>query len=268
MNQVIGLTVDDVYYHVGVEFDSLQRAFELTEGPNNGTAITGRAIRDILGTTYSYTMTIHADPAHPLEYDALFHVLGQPVDYHKVSLVYGQTNIVFDAKIVSANDSFKGFFAGYNRWDAMSVNFIPMEPQRRMIMWDPSGEMSPYVYRGGPGYINAEGGVTLSTDLYHTDFVPLTDFTVVNGNYRIGYTQPKWSGPEVFAYYCGYSYDYTQEGYTMHRNPDAYSGYATDGSKTYISIPANLNVTCYRFTYLADTATYGNFYIYDANKEV
>lgn len=128
--QTLGLTVDGTNYRVLIEYDTMQRGFELTEGPNNGTAITGRAIRDIIGTSYTYSMTIHPDPSYPSEYDTLYQVLSSPVDYHSITLVYGQTTITFDAKILSGSDKYKGYYGGYQRWDEMTINFEPMEPQR------------------------------------------------------------------------------------------------------------------------------------------
>ena len=42
------ITVDGTVYKVLVEYDSLKRSFELMEGDNGGTAISGRSIRDVL----------------------------------------------------------------------------------------------------------------------------------------------------------------------------------------------------------------------------
>lgn len=181
MNQVIGLSVDDVYYHIGIEFDSMQRSFELTEGPNNGTAITGRAIRDILGTTYSYSMTVHADPAYPLEYDAFYEAITTPVDYHKMSFVYGQSTITFDAQIISGNDKFKGYFDSYNRWDDMQISFIPMQPQ---IIVGKSGGSSGGGSSGG-GSSGGEG--SLGTIAY----------SIFKRNSYVDYTDGEVKGPET-----------------------------------------------------------------------
>ena len=124
------ITVDGITYRVLVEYDTLKRAFTIMEGDNTGTAISGRAIRDIIGTTYEYSMTVRADPDYPTDYDSFFYKISEPVDFHSVSLPFGQSTLDFDAKITGGNDIYKGFYAGYKRWDAMDIKFIPMQPQR------------------------------------------------------------------------------------------------------------------------------------------
>lgn len=131
MANATGITVDGRLYHVFVQYPDRTRDFSIVEGNNNGTAITGRTIRDIIGTAYSYTMTILADPNHPIDYDDLYYVLSAPVDYHRVSLPFGQTTLNFDAQIISGSDKDLGMDRGYHRWDDLNITFTPMEPQRK-----------------------------------------------------------------------------------------------------------------------------------------
>ena len=83
------ITVDNTTYRVLVEYDTLKRSFELMEGDNSGTAISGRTIRDILGTNYTYSMTVRADPNYPSDYDAFYWKISEPVDYHQISIPCG-----------------------------------------------------------------------------------------------------------------------------------------------------------------------------------
>lgn len=83
------ITVDNTTYRVLVEYDTLKRSFELMEGDNQGTAISGRTIRDILGTNYTYTMTVRADPDYPSDYDAFYWKISEPVDYHQIVIPCG-----------------------------------------------------------------------------------------------------------------------------------------------------------------------------------
>ena len=83
------ITVDNVTYRVLVEYDTLKRSFDLMEGDNSGTAISGRSIRDILGTNYKYTMTVRADPDSPSDYDAFYWKISEPVDSHFISIPCG-----------------------------------------------------------------------------------------------------------------------------------------------------------------------------------
>lgn len=124
------IEVDEITYRVLVEYDSLKRSFELLEGNNTGTAISGRSIRDVIGTTYKYEMTVRADPKYPTDYDSFFYKISEPVDYHTVTLPFGQSTLTFEAKILDGSDTYKGYYNGYRRWDEMSLTFEAMEPQR------------------------------------------------------------------------------------------------------------------------------------------
>ena len=124
------ITVDGTAYNVRVTFDSMERNFEIVEGSNTGQAITKREIRDVIGTAYAYSMQIEPDPAHQDDYDSFYQKITEPVEYHTVILPYGQTGITFQARIISGGDKYKGKIAGKHRWGNMSVEFLPMQPQR------------------------------------------------------------------------------------------------------------------------------------------
>ena len=122
----IGIIVDGVRYTVGVEYESMKRSMLMKEGPNTGTSITGRDIRDILGSTYSYTMTIHPIKHYQAQYDTLFLIITNEKDYHTVTLPFGQGSISFDAKIDSVSDVYRGYHSGTHIWDNMDVTFTPI----------------------------------------------------------------------------------------------------------------------------------------------
>lgn len=91
------ITVDNITYRVLVEYDTLKRSFELMEGDNSGTAISGRSIRDILGTNYKYTMTVRTDPSYPSDFDAFYWKISEPVDSHQITILCG--NNIYDESI-------------------------------------------------------------------------------------------------------------------------------------------------------------------------
>lgn len=125
-----GLTVDNVYYNVAVTFDSMERSFELIEGTNGGTAITGRAIRDILGTSYSYSMNVEPRDGYESDYDDFYYAITAPVDFHNVVVPFGQNLFAFEAKITSGTDTYKGNYGGTEHWGGLKVNFEAMAPYR------------------------------------------------------------------------------------------------------------------------------------------
>lgn len=122
--------IDAVEYRVRVVYDSLKRSFKVLDGPNTGTSIKARTIRDILGTAYGYSFQVEPDPRYPQDYDNFFDAISAPVDSHIVSLPYGQQRLEFEAMITSGSDTFGGTMGGFNRWRGLTVNFEPIEPQR------------------------------------------------------------------------------------------------------------------------------------------
>lgn len=126
------LTVDGIEYRVRVVYGSLSRRFEVVEGPNSGTAITAKAIRDILGTGYSYTMNVEPDPAFPQDYDEFYQAITAPVESHVIELPYGQTTMQFEAMVQSGEDSMGATLGGVTRWHGLSVTFVPLRLQREV----------------------------------------------------------------------------------------------------------------------------------------
>lgn len=125
-----GISVDNTRYHVKVVFRSLNRSFNVMEGNNSGISLAARTIRDILGTAYSYTMEIEPDYNHLADYDSFYEAISSPADYHSIKMPYGQSEMTFDAQIISGEDTYLGYMSGRDIWGGLKVTFIPMEPQR------------------------------------------------------------------------------------------------------------------------------------------
>ena len=124
------IVVDGVEYRVRVVYESLSRSFSIVEGPNGGTAITARAIRDIIGTKYVYEMNIEPDPRYPEDYDAFYETISAPVESHIVEMPYGNGSMKFEAMIVSGEDTYAGILVNRNAWKGLRVQFKPILPQR------------------------------------------------------------------------------------------------------------------------------------------
>lgn len=124
------IAVDGVEYRVRVVYESLSRSFSIVEGPNGGTAITARTIRDIIGTKYAYEMNIEPDPRYPEDYDAFYEVISAPVESHMVEMPYGSSSMRFEAMIVSGEDTYAGILVNRNAWKGLRVQFKPILPQR------------------------------------------------------------------------------------------------------------------------------------------
>ena len=85
--------------------------------------------RDIIGTFYNYTVQLDTNMLSESEYDELYEVLSAPVDYHQITVPYGQNALTFDAYVTSGDDTLN-MARSSKRWSGLSINFIAMEPQR------------------------------------------------------------------------------------------------------------------------------------------
>lgn len=124
------ITMDGIVYHIYVDYGTLKRTFEVKEGSNSGESISGKSIRDILGTGYTYSMTFRPNPKHISDYDNFYMNISQPCDYHEVTFPFGQTTLSFKAKVKSASDTYDGNLAGTECWKGLSVTFEYFELAR------------------------------------------------------------------------------------------------------------------------------------------
>lgn len=124
------VTMDGISYRLRVRYNTLERAFELRSGDNEGYMLSGRHERDLLGTGYSYQFSVEPDPQHPEDYDAFYEAVSAPVDSHEITMPYGQSTITFQAEVESGRDMWQGRMAGVSRWTGLAVNFKPIGLQR------------------------------------------------------------------------------------------------------------------------------------------
>ena len=128
-----GIVVDGIAYDVRVKYETLQRTFKLIEGRHAGTSLRYKKIRDLQGTAYEYQFEVEPNPTNisgDYGYDAFYEKISQPVDYHTVEIIYGQTTKIFDAYIESGTDKFFGQHNGNNKFSNLVVKFIAIGPVR------------------------------------------------------------------------------------------------------------------------------------------
>ena len=124
------ITVDGIDYRVNLKYATLVRSFALKEGNNQGDALTGRVIRDVLGTVYDYEIGIEQDPDYPQDYDAFYQIISAPVTSHTVTFPYGQSTLTYEAMITEGSDTYYGTYAGAELWGGLVIRFTAIEPQR------------------------------------------------------------------------------------------------------------------------------------------
>lgn len=121
--------VDDKAYNVDVT--SLKRSAAVMDGEKAGRTLDARMRRDIIGTFYNYSITLNTRGMDAADYDDLYELLTAPVNCHVLQVPYGQSTIEFEAYIANADDALKRI-GTINVWADLTLNFIAMEPQRRV----------------------------------------------------------------------------------------------------------------------------------------
>lgn len=121
----------------GVEFNAIVTEFsrraEIRESKLSGDVKSGRYFRDIIGTYYSYEMTIATNSLSRVEYDALYEVLTAPVESHVVRFPYGQDELEYECYIDSVDDMLKRITEDEAEWAELGIEFIAIAPQRRPV---------------------------------------------------------------------------------------------------------------------------------------
>lgn len=154
----MGIRMDGVMYRVAITFQSMNRSFGFIEGANKGLALSGRTILDTIGTAYSYTMNVEAlDVAtryiyrprgstrlltsdgkvlytasdYENDYDDFFWAISDPQKrQHTITMPFGQSTLTFGAYVTGGSDVFMNTKNTGRKWGGMTVNFIPIAPQR------------------------------------------------------------------------------------------------------------------------------------------
>lgn len=123
-------SIDGRYFNVFIKENGIKRSFSVTDTDKAGRVLTGRMVRDIIGTFYNYTIDLSTNKLSKTEYDQLYEILSAPQDYHTITVPYGQSTITFDAYVTGGEDTLQVERSG-NKWTGLSINFIAMEPLRR-----------------------------------------------------------------------------------------------------------------------------------------
>lgn len=124
-----GITLDGVKYNVRIVYGSIKRTFAIIEGDQGGESITDALIRDVIGTKYSYTMTVEPVPSDLASYNLFYEAISKPQSTHTVIMPYGDTTLQFTCCVYGGTDSDTGIFAGHRKWGGLTVAFSPQSPQ-------------------------------------------------------------------------------------------------------------------------------------------
>ena len=108
-----------------------ERNFNVLDGENAGRVMTGRMVRDIIGTYLGNQLTVFRRGDNYQGLDEFWDYLVQHSVDDSVLLeaADGQTTISYEAYYTSARQPLEKAEGGINYWGEIEVNFIPMEAQ-------------------------------------------------------------------------------------------------------------------------------------------
>lgn len=121
----------------GVEFDAdvaisaYNRSFNVLDGPNAGRVLTGKMIRDVIGTYLGHKITVFRRGDDYAGLDEFWDYLYQHSIDDSVLLeaADGQKTISYQAYYTSASQDIEKVEKGVNFWGEIEVNFIPIDAQ-------------------------------------------------------------------------------------------------------------------------------------------
>lgn len=124
------LVIDGVSYDVGI--------IKVTRTPNIeknylGATLDGTYHNEPVGTYFDYNFIINAKSLSISEYDALYQVLTAPVEYHTVTVPYGQNAITFDADISIGSDEILANYSNFRKWGELKITCKAIKPQRSVV---------------------------------------------------------------------------------------------------------------------------------------
>jgi len=123
----------------GIEFDAevaigkYNRNFNVLDGENAGRVMTGRMVRDVIGTYIGHKVTVFRRGQNYQGLDRFWDYLVEHSVDDSVMLeaADGQTTISYEAYYTSATQDIEKVTGGVNYWGNIEVNFIPMDAQVR-----------------------------------------------------------------------------------------------------------------------------------------
>lgn len=125
-----GLKINDTEYAVKVSADQpIRRTPVKVYGINQGTALNGRDIEDLIGIKLSFTLRIEPEEGRMPQYQLVYAKLRQTSGPITVSLPYSGSGLTdYVCKVVSFTDEYDGDAGGSAHWKGLTVTLQTVEP--------------------------------------------------------------------------------------------------------------------------------------------
>ena len=125
--------INGVSFDVTVAISDIEESFNVLDGENVGRVMTGRMVRDIIGTYIGHKITFF-NGKNNADFDALWdYLIKHSVDdFVTLEAADGQSSISYEAYYTSGSRKLQRAERDVeNHWDEIEVNFIPMDAQVR-----------------------------------------------------------------------------------------------------------------------------------------
>lgn len=118
-------------FDADVAISKYNRYFNVLDGENAGRVMTGRMVRDVIGSYLGHKITVFRRGDNYAGLDEFWDYLFQHSVDDSVMLeaADGQTTISYEAYYTSASQDIEKVEEGVNYWGEIEVNFIPMDAQ-------------------------------------------------------------------------------------------------------------------------------------------
>lgn len=125
------IKLNGITFDADVAISKYTRYFNVLDGDNAGRVMTGRMVRDVIGTYLGHKVTVFRRGDNQKGLDAFWDYLytHSVDDSVQLEAADGQTTIAYEAYYTSATQSIEKVENGVNYWGEIEVNFIPMDAQ-------------------------------------------------------------------------------------------------------------------------------------------
>lgn len=125
------IKLNGITFDADVAISKYNRYFNVLDGENAGRVMTGRMVRDVIGTYLGHKVTVfrRGDSYKGLD-DFWAYLYAHSVDDSvQLEAADGQTTIAYEAYYTSASQDIEKVEGGVNYWGEIEINFIPIEAQ-------------------------------------------------------------------------------------------------------------------------------------------
>lgn len=125
------IKLNGISFDANVAIEGYSRNFNVLDGENAGRTLSGRMIRDVIGTYIGHKIKVFRRGDNYYGIDQFWDYLLQHSVDGSVMLeaADGQSTIAYEAYYTSATQELDRVENGVNYWGTIEVNFIPMEAQ-------------------------------------------------------------------------------------------------------------------------------------------